>query len=92
MFSLRMGYICLNRCTYGSLTANVSLRSFSFTLKCPPMSRVTPAIALTFTSVERWICQKICGSSSSISSLIGRRISDSCCGVTTSVYLLSAWK
>ena len=44
------------------------------------------------TSVDRWICQNICGSSSSISSLIGRRISDSCSAVTTSVYLLSAWK
>ena len=48
----RFVYICLNRCTYGSLTPSVSLRCLSLTRRCPPMSRVTPAIALTLTSVD----------------------------------------
>ena len=56
------------------------------------MSRVTPAIALTLTRVERWICQNCCGSSSSVSSRIGFLISDSEACVTTSVYLVSALK
>ena len=40
-------------------------------------AREIPAIALTLTIVERWICQNSAGSSSSTSSLIGLRISAS---------------
>ena len=35
-------YICLKRCTYGSLTGSVSLRCLSLTRRWPPMSRVHP--------------------------------------------------
>jgi DNA-binding LytR/AlgR family response regulator len=56
------------------------------------VGRPAPAIALTLTMMERWICQKYAGSSSCVSSLIGFLISDSASAVTTRVYLLSAWK
>jgi hypothetical protein len=42
----------------------------------PRKSRLTLATAFTLTSVERWICQNCCGSSSSMSSFSGFRISD----------------
>ena len=58
----------------------------------PRKSRETPATAAALTSVERWICQNCCGSSSSTSSLSGLRISASPWRVATRVYLLSDWK
>src|SRR5689334_10064826 len=73
-------YIWRNKWLYASLTGRCSLRCLSLICRWPRRSRLTPAMALTLTSVERWICQNRLGSSSSTSSLIGLRMSDSAVG------------
>ena len=70
-------HIPLNSPVKLRLTSSFSGWPFTLTSWRPRRSRVTPAIALMLTSVERWICQNSCGSSSSTSSLIGLRISAS---------------
>ena len=53
----------MNRRSWASLTASLSERDFSRTDSRPRRSRVTPAMALALTIVERWIIQKQAGSS-----------------------------
>src|SRR4029434_4796756 len=90
-FDRRTYHIWRNRCVNGWLTGNASLRLLIRSWRRPRMSRVTSSIALTFTIVERWICQNTDGSSAWSNSRSGVRISASRLAVTRYVYFASAW-
>src|ERR1700674_825492 len=86
------GFICLNRCEYIRETTRDSSLPLILTWAWPRKSRMTPAIAFTFTRVDRWICQKTPRSSASMSSRMGVLMSASFSAITTRVYFWSDWK